>query len=184
MEAAQQKSYVTYSLPTLSSEVQLPPRTVTTYESRGLLASSGTTGFRTWEAALHLGSYLVTDEGRGLIKNKNVLELGAGTGFVSLLCAKNLKARRVLATDGDVTVVEDIKTNIFMNGLADSGLIEGSVFKWGHALLDGSLSFHDEAVDFDIVLGADIVRHLLPYALVNTANSIFSRLTMLNRYHF
>jgi hypothetical protein len=76
---------------------------------------------------------------------------------VSILCSRHLQAQRVLATDGDVAVVEDINTNIFLNGLAGINRIEGSVFKWGHALLDGSLSFHDEMVDFDLVLGADIV---------------------------
>jgi predicted nicotinamide N-methyase len=107
---------------------------------------------------LALGSYLTTEEGRALVRNKNVLELGAGTGFMSLLCAKYLGARHVLATDGDVAIVEDVQTNIFLNSLAGTSRIEASVYKWGHALMDGSLSFHDEAVDFDVVLGADIVR--------------------------
>jgi protein-lysine N-methyltransferase EEF2KMT len=169
IEAAQQKSYVTYSLPSTSSELLF--NTVTSFESRGLLASSGTTGFRTWEAALHLATYLSSEEGRSVVKNKNVLELGAGTGVVSCLCAKHLRARHVLATDGDVSVVEDIKTNVFLNGLADTGRMEASVFKWGHALLDGTLSFHDETVQFNVVIGADIVCFRTLRSLSDLTNS-------------
>lgn len=50
-----------------------------------------------------------------LVKGKNVLELGAGTGFLSLLCAGELDARHVLATDGLAHVCESLQVNVDLN---------------------------------------------------------------------
>lgn len=148
---AQQKSYVTYTAP--SQALNAPQ--VTLLEARALLASSGTTGLRTWEAALYLGTYLFSSG--NLVAGKNIIELGAGTGFLSVFCAKHLGAKHVLATDGDGSVIDDIATNIYLNRLDRGGLVETTVLKWGHALVDEVF----DALEFDLVLGADVVRHIL-----------------------
>lgn len=79
--AVQQKTYVTFTcLPptaTITEDYRDEP-TITLLERPQLLSGSLTTGFRTWEAALHLGSYLLLPDNRDLIRGKNVLELGAG----------------------------------------------------------------------------------------------------------
>jgi protein-lysine N-methyltransferase EEF2KMT len=147
----QHRSYVTYTFPSSNHSERCNP--VTTLESRAVLSSSGTTGLRTWEAALHLGSYLVRD-GRELIRGKHVLELGAGTGLLSILCAKHLEARHVAATDGSELVVDELKENIFINGLEGDPRISSAVLKWGWPL--ENMQFADDS-SFDIVLGADIV---------------------------
>jgi predicted nicotinamide N-methyase len=165
--SAQQKSYVTYTLPVdpkslgrqgepLPSQVEA---TVTLLESRSLISALGTTGLRTWEAALHLGAYLsLSPGGRDSIGGKSVLELGSGTGFLSILCAKHLGSKRVLATDGDPGVVESLETNIFLNGL-DSGReqVGTSVQKWGWALMGKVIENQEEGHGWDVVLGADVV---------------------------
>ena len=152
---ALQKSYVTYTVPSASSNAP----TVTTLESRALLASSGTTGLRTWEAALHLAAYLCSDQGRALIEAKSILELGAGTGFLSLLCAKHLKAKHVLATDGSGDVIDALESNTYLNGLEAIAVLHGTVLKWGHALIDGALDYGDGHTTYDLILGADVVSH-------------------------
>jgi hypothetical protein len=48
--AAQQKSYVTYTISSLSEIYPGNVPTITLLESRNLLTMSGITGFRTWEA--------------------------------------------------------------------------------------------------------------------------------------
>ena len=154
--AALQKSYVTYTVPINNPETQ-EVSTVTTLESRALLSHSGNTGLRTWEAALHLGAYLATASGRALVHGKNVLELGAGTGFLSIFCAKHAGASHTLATDGDGGTVDDIGANIYVNGLERSRRIRATVFKWGHALIDELLSPPAEARVYDVALGADVV---------------------------
>jgi len=152
-EAAQQKSYVTYTAPLRESDA---PR-ITLLEAPSLLASSGTTGFRTWEAALHLGSYLVSEHGRSLVSTKNVLELGAGTGFISILCAKHLGTRHVLATDGSQEVVNGLKTNISVSGLDESEKIGANILQWGHALIGGIADCRAEKQVYDLAIGADVV---------------------------
>ena len=159
--AAQQKQYVTYTLPKLT----LDAPTITMLEARAILASSGTTGLRTWEAALRLGTFLSSAQGLLVIKDKTVLELGAGTGFVSMLCAKHLGAKYVLASDGSGEVVDDMKANLFLNGLEESALIDTTVLRWGHALTEGFFDRSNGGLSFDLVLGADVVSHLPRFQL-------------------
>ena len=153
----QQKSYVTYTAP--SQALNAPQ--VTLLEARSLLASSGTTGLRTWEAALHLGTYLFSSEGKDLVVGKNVIELGAGTGFLSILCAKHLDAKHVLATDGDGGVISDLTSNVYLNGLDRSGLVDTTILKWGHALVDEIFEYREGTLEYELVLGADVVRQIL-----------------------
>lgn len=151
LEAAQQKTYVTYTLPFQE------PLSVTILESRGLILAEGTTGMRTWEAALRLGTYCTQNP--TLVQGKSILELGAGTGFVSLLCAKCLDAQYTFATDGDVGVVESIQTNMFLNGLEGRPNMDAAVYRWGHSLASTILEREDTGGDrkFDVAFGADVV---------------------------
>ncbi|KAF2144053.1 uncharacterized protein K452DRAFT_152083 [Aplosporella prunicola CBS 121167] len=148
-ESAQAKAYVTYSFD--------GERAVTLLESRSVISSSGTTGLRTWEAALHLGAYLATDAGSALVRGKRILELGAGTGLLSILCTKHLQALHATATDGDEGVVDAIKSNVFLNGLDRFASTDSIVLRWG-ANLNGSF-YDDETTEgqYDVVLGADVV---------------------------
>ena len=158
--AVQQKSYVTFScLPPSSplSELSNKEPTVTLLERRNLISGSSTTGFRTWEAALHLGSYLLSARAVGRIHGKKVVELGAGTGFISILCAKHLGAKHVTATDGDEGVVEALKENLFLNELDDELKVNASVLRWGWGLRGTWVDDECESSPYDIVLGADIV---------------------------
>lgn len=162
--SAQQKALVTYTFSTRptdgsASSNELP---VTLLESRAIIASSGTTGLRTWEAALHLGNFLMSEVGNEIIRGKNVLELGAGTGLLSILCAKYLQAARVVATDGDEAVVDAIKTNIFINeldiaeGANTQGSIESAALKWGWPLQAKAFEEDYGVGALDVVLGADV----------------------------
>lgn len=116
--SVQQKCYIEYSLP-FSLSSQEPAKTLTLLENRALISASGTTGLRTWDAALRLGTFLVSQEGQGFVEGKNVLELGAGTGFLSILSVLYLGANRILATDGDGQVIEDLKVNMMLNKLEE-----------------------------------------------------------------
>lgn len=160
-KAAQEKSYITYTAP--FSSLNAPE--VTLLEARTLLASSGTTGLRTWEAALFLGKYLMSREGRRFVQNGNVLELGAGTGFLSILCSKHLSAQHVLATDGDRGVIDNLEMNVRINGLEGRDLIKPAVLKWGQPLVD-FFKVQKESCSLNLVLGADVVStYLLVYCV-------------------
>jgi len=183
--SAQQKAFVTYTYSTRpidgpASSNELP---VTLLESRAVISSSGTTGLRTWEAALHLGNFLMSESGNEIIRGKNVLELGAGTGLLSILCAKYLEAGRVIATDGDEAVVDAIKTNIFINeldipeGSSTRGSIESAALKWGWPLQATAFEEDYGVGALDVVLGADVVSLTPQTCIQPQAQGSFFRLT-------
>ncbi|KAI1140025.1 FAM86A protein [Hypoxylon sp. FL0543] len=171
--AAQQKSYVTYALSLLdtSNHVTAIPPHLTLLESRNLISASGTTGLRTWEAALHLGQFLCAEP--SLIREKHVLELGAGTGYLSILCAKFLAPTVVIASDGSDDVVANLPDNFFLNGLQNSNRIQAMDIKWGHALLGTEDEHWNGGKPIDVVLGADVTydKSIIP-ALVGTLQEI------------
>ncbi|KFY77555.1 hypothetical protein V499_03094 [Pseudogymnoascus sp. VKM F-103] len=167
--AAQEKSYVTYTLSNLfqepspssspsSSPSPTDPPTITILESRNLLGGTGTTGFRTWEASLQLSSFLSspTLPPSLSLRGKSVLELGSGTGYLSICCAKYLGASHVTATDGFDTVMTDLGTNLFINDLQDSPLVSTRELKWGHALLGNEDATFLEHQSPDFIIGADV----------------------------
>lgn len=159
--AVLQKTYVTYT-PPIRQLAQM-----TLLEAPSLLASSGTTGFRTWEAALHLGSFFCSEKGSRYVSDSNILELGAGTGFLSILCAKGLGANFVLATDGSQEVVSELNTNIALNIRDEGNFIETAVLQWGHALVGGVADFRSQGSTFDLVIGADVVSEMGEVPLVS-----------------
>ena len=157
ISAAQQKAFVTYSAP-YSAEDHYE---ITLLEAPSLLASSGTTGFRTWEAALLLGQYFCSSVGTHYVHGQSIIELGAGTGLLSLLCAKHLGAQRVLATDGSHQVLDDIQTNLTLNDLSENASIEVAQLQWGHSLIGGIVDPAGKGHTYDVAFGADVVGDLL-----------------------
>ncbi|KFY85310.1 hypothetical protein V500_08522 [Pseudogymnoascus sp. VKM F-4518 (FW-2643)] len=161
--AAQEKSYVTYTLsnllpPPSSSPSSIAPPTITILESRNLLGGTGTTGFRTWEASLQLSDFLCSSSCPPdlALRGKSVLELGSGTGYLSICCSKYLGAAHVTATDGFDTVMTDLGTNLFINDLQDSALVSTRELKWGHALLGNEDAVFLEHRSPDTIIGADV----------------------------
>ncbi|ORY32507.1 hypothetical protein BCR39DRAFT_504245 [Naematelia encephala] len=94
---------------------------------------AGTTGLRTWTAALHLAHHILDDrnilqpdsDGTGNGSFPTIIELGAGTGFLSILLAQ--LGARVIATDlGDTedfdhgikrTPLARLRSNVELNQL-------------------------------------------------------------------
>jgi predicted nicotinamide N-methyase len=174
VQQAQQLSFIKYTAPaetetetetgSITQDANIE-RSVITSESRGLILSAGTTGFRTWEAALHLGSFLASEAGEAIVRNKRVIELGAGTGFLSLVCARYLGVRSVVVTDREPALIDNMRECVPHN--LDSGQsipIYPAVWEWGTPLertgdLAGLASDEDEGegIKFDVALGADLV---------------------------
>ncbi|KAI1493098.1 putative methyltransferase-domain-containing protein [Biscogniauxia mediterranea] len=159
LQAAQEKAFVTFTcLPEKEGrddDASTEP-SITLLERRHLISGSRTTGFRTWEAALHLGSYLLTKPGSELIRGKNILELGAGTGFLAILCAKMLRAQHVTTTDGDDGVVAALEENLEMNDLNDREKVFTKTLWWGNELRGTWVEEDCNAWPYDVVIGADI----------------------------
>jgi hypothetical protein len=157
--SVQQKAYVTYTISSLSpadAPLLSLPKTISLLESCNLITAAGTTGFRTWEPSLHLGVYLSSPDCAISIRNKNILELGAGTGYLSILCVKHLGAAHVISTDGSEAVVADLPTNFYLNGLQDSSKIMAQELRWGQALLGTESETWNHGRKIDVLLGADV----------------------------
>jgi len=171
--SAQQKSYVTYTLSCLPPSKGQDCPTISLLEARNLVAAAGTTGLRTWEASLHLGNYLCNST-ISFVQGKSILELGAGTGYVSILCAKYLGADHVIATDGSDDVVACLSTNFYLSGLQDVEMIEAKELRWGQALLGSEHFEWNSGRKLDLVLGADLTYDVSAIStLVTTFGHLF-----------
>jgi predicted nicotinamide N-methyase len=142
---------------------------------RGKAKISESTGLTIWTCSQILFGYL--DDHPGLVAGKNVLELGAGLGLCSI-AAHHLGAKRVLATDGDVDVLENLRYNIDFNiGDADatsesedtSKRIQCPQLVWGEEMKE----FEDKYDKPDVIIGTDVLyftRNLEP--LWQTINAL------------
>ena len=121
-------------------------------EERELLASHGTTGFRTWEAAL-LFFYYITSINPQMVeklsKSKKALELGCGTGFLGIFLSKLLVSTKFLLTDGSSLVVERCAENLELNNLPKN-MVSCEELLWGHQ------DDHRIIEKYDFIFGADI----------------------------
>lgn len=75
--------------------------------------SQGTTGLNVWESALVLSEWTITNE--SYLRNKCIMELGAGTGLTSLLIGKCCEAKSIIASDGNDKVIEILEENFSNN---------------------------------------------------------------------
>ncbi|SCV99353.1 LAFE_0A01310g1_1 [Lachancea fermentati] len=122
------------------------------HETPHLICAQGTTGLRTWEAALYLCHYLQQHQnehgpdGPGHVTS--ALELGAGTALVSLVWAQLNSTRdfSLYVTDGDRSLVDTCaKPNFDRNGLVGPRFHFQKLW-WGA----------DPVPKVDLVLAADV----------------------------
>lgn len=162
LEEAQQPHVHTYFPPLPLDQPGIQP--ILIKEAQNLLSKGNNVGLRTWEAALHLGWYLLTQRPE-LVRGNNIVELGAGTGFLSLLCAGHLGASHVLATDGLGHVCESLQYNVDLNvknnTLYANQPPEVAQLDWTEqAELDEILqTAQTKSIKYDLVIGADITYH-------------------------
>lgn len=159
VEEASQTRTLTYTLP---DELDVPDtQVILIEEAPNLLAAGSNVGLRTWEASLHLAQYLYSNQ--DLVAGKKIIELGAGTGLVSILCAGPLQADLVLSTDGLSHVVDTIEENIERNrsslfvGDALRQLPIARILDWADTdSMRDILTINDTLPEYNLILGADI----------------------------
>jgi len=117
------------------------------------MISKGTTGLRTWEASLRLAEYFIQNP--ELCRGKRIIELGAGIGLLSLVCAK-LGAKAVNATDVNPDVIERLHLNIETNKniLNKENLVipRAEKLDWNEKNIDMTLY-----KDLDLIICADVI---------------------------
>lgn len=112
-------------------------------ESPGQIGLSG----KVWDAGFVLTEYLSAPDKKHIVAGKTVLELGAGTGIVSICCAL-LGASHIYCTDFP-SVCPLIDVNIMLNGV--------QAHAQAYPLVWGEQDLHAELLDCDVVLMSDVV---------------------------
>ncbi|TRM65836.1 hypothetical protein BD626DRAFT_192807 [Schizophyllum amplum] len=143
-------------------------RTLTLRESRTTI-QDGTTGLRTWLASLVLSEYLIDTP--DLIANKRILELGSGIGFLGIICASLQRLHQTTEsappphlwlTDANEDVLTKCRGNVQLPCNLSSThpnvhhrLLDWTAFE--HSASRSTALADMDALDEDIILGADIV---------------------------
>lgn len=131
-------------------------------ENPRIISGQATTGLRTWEAAVYLSNYLYNHQ--DLAEGKSVIELGAGTGLVSLLVLKWSKSTNMIVTDGTAALIDRMDEAMTKNGL-DRNRARFQRLWWGE-------DHYQEMVN--VVVGADITYDALVVpVLVETIGQLF-----------
>jgi predicted nicotinamide N-methyase len=105
------------------------------------------TGLTMWRAAPILTDFLV--ENPSWIRNKRVLELGAGLGLCGI-AAEFLGAKEVFMTDGDTDTLAQLRVNVKSNACTK---VKCPQLRWGHRISEFVRHFGR----FHIILAADII---------------------------
>lgn len=86
-----------------------------------------------------------------------VLELGAGTGLLSIVASKFLPSAEIIATDYHPDVLTNLRSNVSTNVSGqDPSPISVHALDWSHPPTDGPFS----EGSFDMILAADVIYHL------------------------
>ncbi|OQR88421.1 hypothetical protein ACHHYP_06825 [Achlya hypogyna] len=116
--------------------------------------SSEISGQRIWPGSYLLAEYLHAN--KDLVAGKRTLELGAGTGLVSLV-ARLDGAASLVATDGDLEVVNDILTWNVQTNAPDATNLHTTSLWWGDEASNTAFAERFGSALFDRVLAGDVL---------------------------
>lgn len=103
-------------------------------ETPNVISANGSTGHRTWEAALALCDYILTAQQAAALCS-TVIEVGAGTGLVGLVAASHFGPTSLILTDGDAEIVAGLQQTIDRNMATLQRLEGGTAAAPSHAQL-------------------------------------------------
>lgn len=126
-------------------------------EQPNLISGSGTTGLRTWEAALYLSNYLNGPKCPIDLKGKLICELGTGTGLVSLALTKHgHQLKKIVMTDGNTSLIDNLNDSFKLNGVNEENKIETCQLLWGTTNPKDADLFTQLCPEVDMVIAADV----------------------------
>ena len=115
-------------------------------------------GQKVWTGSFFLANYLISmhQSSSPLLKNKSVMELGAGSGILSILASSFLEASFVTASDNDPVALDLLSQNLILNDLHQSqSTIQTASFSWG---TDPSKSTPPlSSKSYDVVVAGDVM---------------------------
>jgi predicted nicotinamide N-methyase len=107
------------------------------------------TGLTLWTCSQILGAYLA--ENASLIQDQRVLELGAGLGLCAIL-SHHLGASEVIATDGDLEVLRNLRYNMEENRRTAESTLSCPQLIWG----EGLNTFENVYAKQSVILATDV----------------------------
>eukprot|EP01027_Heterolobosea_sp_BB2_P008920 GEZU01013212.1.p1 GENE.GEZU01013212.1~~GEZU01013212.1.p1 ORF type:complete len:191 (+),score=46.46 GEZU01013212.1:108-680(+) len=116
-----------------------------------------------WPASKTLAEFMVAPENLPLFQNKTIIELGCGTGILSVFLKK--KGLNVCTSDyADPQITENVSFNFKLNGIEDDQVVHFP-YTWGNEL-------PEEMKKFDVIIGSDIL--LCTYSMCTTQPNLGS----------
>ncbi|GAB1598580.1 protein N-lysine methyltransferase METTL21A-like [Argonauta hians] len=119
-----------------------------------------------WDSAIVLSEFL--EKHPEFVKNKSVIELGAGTGLVGIVAA--LLGGNVTVTEQQ-SALENLRANVCANTASYDVSIETKLLDWTSNHSDSFKSHYDLIVGSDIIYIEDTFPHLLKTLLYFTNQS-------------
>ncbi|KAI9823754.1 MAG: nicotinamide n-methyltransferase [Thelocarpon impressellum] len=135
-------------------------------------------GHLLWNAGRIISDYL-EERGHDLVRDRDVLELGAGAGLPSLVCA-TLSARKVVVTDyPDSELIDNLRINISSLNSVTQGLnINAEGYLWGSDTQQILSHLDDASAGFDLLILADVLfNHSEHHKLVATIQKTLKKTT-------
>ncbi|CAH0721792.1 unnamed protein product, partial [Brenthis ino] len=161
---------------------------ITIKETRNMVIN-GTTGLKTWEAALMLSDWSLCN--KQLFSNKKILELGSGVGFTGITIAKHCQIKSIIMSDCHAEVLKTIHENIqinFPNAISEERS-NATMYKSDTKMIGTLMLDWNEINDLstclipDIIIGADIVYDpSILQALLNVFEFFYKRNNSINIY--
>lgn len=151
-------------------------------ETPNLINGFGCTGYRTWEASLFICEYLLRIpnifslfpkfESKKTNRSLRIVELGAGTGLLSVFIKKNFDTcfSDFYVTDGETKVVDRIKEMFILNNTSTEK-VDFQRLWWGPDV-DGSTKIPEN----DLIVAADVTYDvsLIPLLVYTLEKSLFA----------
>ncbi|EQC36495.1 hypothetical protein SDRG_05947 [Saprolegnia diclina VS20] len=116
--------------------------------------SSEISGQRIWPGSYLLAEYLHAHA--DIVAAKRVLELGAGTGLASLV-SRLAGASDLVATDGDLEVVNDVLAWNVQSNAPDATNLHTASLWWGDAASNAAFAERFGDHRFDVLIAGDVL---------------------------
>ncbi|KAL5119822.1 Protein N-terminal and lysine N-methyltransferase efm7 [Pleosporales sp. CAS-2024a] len=142
-------------------------------------------GHHLWNAGRTTSTYL-EQHANTLVNGKTILELGAGAGLPSLVCALN-GAKRVVVTDyPDAELIENLRYNIdHCELLSSPPSIVAEGYLWGAPVQDITKHLPDGHGAYDVLILADLLFNHSEHAkLIKTVQLTLNKATQSKAYVF
>ncbi|KAI0714751.1 putative methyltransferase-domain-containing protein [Earliella scabrosa] len=157
-----------FTFPTRVQTSTNPPDVRVELNDAPLLSDDHTSvGLQSWGSAIRLAELMCLDPGAFGIaladrpaNTLRILELGAGTGLLSIAAAKLLASSspdnhcEVVATDYHPSVLDNLRKNVETNFLPTDAAVQVLPLDWQNPVYEGPL-----AGQFRVILAADVVYH-------------------------